>query len=226
MVWPHRLAMAAGQELHATVLHRRVVDRQPARRRAPIVGVDPVRLVLVPGEHGVVTPGLLGQQLVEVDDHALAAELPGDARRPPLEHVALPRRVVPAGHHHVDDGVPRWIGAVFPGRHVVEVLAGHGDLAAQEAVVDRLDVDQLGLRQHAVQVHVAVAAERLLLRVADDVVVAAPAGRADVGRLAGLLCCGHVTPGPSPRRTISRRRWNVVARCRRAAHGGIRAAPQ
>ena len=208
MVGPHRLAMAARQELHATVLDGRLVDGQPARGRAPIVGVDPVRLVLMPGEYGVVAPWLLGQQLVEVDDHALAAELLGDARRPPLEHVALPRRVVTARHHHVDDGVSRRIRAVLPGRHVVEVLAGHGDLAAQEAVVDRLDVGQLGLGEHGTEVDVAVTAKGLPLGVADEVVVAAPARHANTGRrVAGLLCCGHVTPGLSAR--CSRR--HVVA---------------
>ena len=124
VVGAHRLAMAAGEELHAPVLDRRVVDRQPARGRAAIVGVDPVGLVLVPAEHRVVTARLLRQQLVEVDDHALAAELGGDARGPALEDVALPRGVVAAGHHHVDDGVARRIGAVLARRHVVEVLAG------------------------------------------------------------------------------------------------------
>ena len=147
---------------------------------------------------------------------------------PPLEHVALPRRVVAARHHDVDDGVARRVGAVLAGRHVVEVLAGHGDLAAQEAVVDGLDLGQFRLGQHAAQVHVAVAVERLLVVVTDEEVTPAPARRAVISRLVDP--CAAVTSPPvsrlDPHLARSMRRWNVVARNLLHAHGGIRAAPQ
>ena len=52
-VRPHGLAVRAGEELHAPVLERGVVHGEPARRGAAVVGVDPVRLVLVPVEDGV-----------------------------------------------------------------------------------------------------------------------------------------------------------------------------
>ena len=141
----------------------------------------------MPGEHGVVATRLLGEELIEVDDHALAAQLPGDARRPALEEVALPRGVVAARHHHVDDRVPGWIAAVLTGRHVVEVLAGDGDLPAEEPVVDLFDPDQLVLRQDPLEVHESVALEQHLVGGADQIVVAMTTRPLLVRRLVYLL---------------------------------------
>ncbi len=86
----HRLTMAAGEELHASVVDGGVIERQPTGCGPAVVGVDPVRLILVPGEHGVLTAGLFREQLVEVERHSLTAELLGNRLTDPFEHVALP----------------------------------------------------------------------------------------------------------------------------------------
>ena len=144
---PHRLAMAPGQELHAPVGDRRVVDRQPTRGRSAVVGVDPVGLVLMPGEHSVDATGLFRQELVEVEHHSLTAQLLGDRQADTFEDVALPVGVVAPRQHHVEDRVVGRVGAVLPRHHVVQVLARHVDLATHERVVDHLDRVDLLCRQ-------------------------------------------------------------------------------
>ena len=48
----------------------------------------PVREVLVPREDCVRLGGLLGQDLVKIEHHAVAKQLPRDRRAAPLENVA------------------------------------------------------------------------------------------------------------------------------------------
>ncbi len=170
-VGPNRFAVAARQELHAPVVDRRIVHREPARRRAAVVGVDPVRLVLVPREDRVDSPWLLGQQLVEVERHPLAAQLLGDRVTDALEGVALPFGEVDARQHHVEDGVGRGIGAEFAGDHVVQIAALDVDLAAHERVVDGIEFGQFVLAHHGGKMDVAVALEPCPFVVGDVVAV-------------------------------------------------------
>jgi hypothetical protein len=162
------LPIGGRDEAHAAVLDRRVVDGTPHRGGPGVGGVGPVRHVLVPGEHGVFLERLLGEQLVVVDLHPATVQLCGDRQRPLFEDVALPGRVVAAWDHHVDDRVVRRVAPVVAG-HVAVVLAGHLDLAAQEPVVDDLQVGHLGLAEQARQVDEAVAVEGLDLLGGDGV---------------------------------------------------------
>ena len=147
-VWPEVFLMGGGgDETHAAVLDRRVVDGEPERRGSSIVRRRPVRHVLMPGEHGVGLVGLFGEELVVVDRHAIAAELPSDVGGAPLVDVSLPLREVRPGQHDVDDREVGWIAAVVA-CHVAEVLARHVDLAAQEPVVRDLDVGHLVVGEH------------------------------------------------------------------------------
>ncbi len=111
---PNRLAMAPGKELHAPVLDRGVVDREPTSCGSAIFGVDPVGLILMPSEDGVSSARLLGEELVEVEHHALAAQLLGNRQPDTFEDVVLPVGVVSPRQHHVEDRIGRWIGAKLP----------------------------------------------------------------------------------------------------------------
>ena len=122
----------------------------------------------MPGEDRVGLVGLLGQQLVVVDRHAVATQLLGDVGCPTLIDVALPGREVPPGQHHVDDGVVGGVASVVPG-HVAEVLTRDLDLAPQEAVVVDLELSHLLLGEHPGQVDVAVLLEASAIVLVDAV---------------------------------------------------------
>ena len=122
----------------------------------------------MPGEHRVVLEGLLGEQLVVVELHAVATQLAGDGPAAPLDDVVDPGRVVPAGEHHVDDRVVGRIAAVVAG-HVAVVLARHLDLTAQEAVVVDGDPVHLVLGEESAKVDEALFGELPAMVVADDV---------------------------------------------------------
>jgi hypothetical protein len=127
----------------------------------------------VPAEDGVVLERPLGEELVVVELHAGAAELFGDRVGAPLVDVALPLRPVLARQHHVDDRELADVAGVVA-RHVAEVAARHRDLARQEALVGRLDVAHLLLRQDRGEVDVAVAIEPGAIGRGDDVALAVP----------------------------------------------------
>jgi hypothetical protein len=93
----------------------------------------------------------------------------------PLVDVAAPRREVAARQHDVDqgEGLDR---PLVVARHVAEVAARDGDLAAQEALVVALDrVDLVGC-EDAGEVDVAVALELRAVRFRDHVAVAVAMG--------------------------------------------------
>ena len=159
-----------------------VIERKPARCGATVVGVDPVRLILVPREHGVLTAGLLGEQLVEVECHPLTAELLGNRLADPLEHVALPLRVVHPRQHHIEDRVVRRVGPELARHHVVQVASDDVDLATHERVVDRIERGELVLGQDPREVDVAVLGEAASLVLGDDVPISRTMSHVDERR--------------------------------------------
>ena len=194
----NRLVLCTRQKLHASVGEGGVVDGQPARRGATVGCVDPIRLILVPREDGIVTKRLFCQQLIEVDHHAVTAQLTGNRCCTALEKISLQRGQILARQHHVDDGVRRWISTELPRGHVVEVTAFNVNLPLQERLVRIVDDLHLRLRHHTTQMHVAISAKTFEFLRCHDVFIAATT------LVAGCVACRHrghalwFSPGVTP----------------------------